>query len=100
MSKKPKPAPLLEWTITPWKMSGQGTWEGIAPVILVEGREPFYADHPQILIDKLQELHDDPLLTRGDFYTLMGQLKDKLERFWQVGPQSDAVKIARNGVQP
>ena len=90
MSKR-KIQHLLEWTITPWKMNGQGSWEGIAPVILVEGRDPFSADHPQALIDKLQELHDDPLLARGDFYTLMGQLKDKMEQAWDTKPKKSAI---------
>ena len=96
---------LLNWTITPWLMNGKGGWVGIAPVILVEGELPFTADHPAAYIDKLQALHDDPRLTRGQFYTYMGQLRDALEQNWNreaingtdgVDPNSDRVGGKRN----
>ena len=73
---------LLNWTVTPWKMSGKGKWEGITPVILVEGRPPFSADHPDAYIHKLLEMHDDQRLTRGRFYTLIGEFQDALEQYW------------------
>lgn len=73
----------LSWVLTPWLMNGQGGWKQ-QPVILVEGRVPFFADHPQAYIDKLQELHDDPALVRGTFYTCIGQLKDGLEQAWEI----------------
>jgi hypothetical protein len=74
---------LLEWHLTPWQMDGHGGWKE-QPIILVEGRVPFFADHPQDYIDKLQELHDDPALAPGCFHTLIGQLKDAMERSWGV----------------
>lgn len=75
---------LLEWTVTQWQMNGKGGWQGIAPVILVEGRHPFSADHPDAYIQRLQEMHDDPALVRGQFYTFIGQFKDALEQHWNV----------------
>lgn len=77
-TKKP-----LEWQMTPWTMDGQGGWKQ-QPVILIEGQAPFFADHPQGYIDKLQKMHDDPALAQGSFYTLIGQLKDAMEQFWGV----------------
>lgn len=64
-------------------MSGNNGWKQ-QPVILVEGRVPFFADHPQAYIDKLQELHDDPAIARGSFYGCIGQLRDALELAWHV----------------
>ena len=77
MAKNGKKA---SWTITPWVMD-RGRWVQ-QPVILVEGKEPFLADHPTAYISKLQELHDDPTMGRGGFFTLMGQLQDCLEQIW------------------
>ena len=73
----------LEWQLTPWTMNGQGGWKQ-QPVITIEGRIPFFADHPQAYIDKLQEMHDDPTLARGAFYTLIGQLRDAKEQAWRL----------------
>ena len=78
VKKQPK---LLEWHLTPWTMNGQGGWKQ-QPVILIEGQAPFFANHPKDYIAKLQELHDDPTLARGQFYTFIGQFKDAAEQFW------------------
>ena len=67
-----------EWIITPWQMNGHGGWK-VQPVILVEGREPFFANHPDDYIRKIEALHDDPEVYRGEFNTMIGQLKDALE---------------------
>lgn len=64
-------------------MNGQGGWKQ-QPIILIEGQVPFFADHPQAYIDKLQEMHDDITLVRGLFNTLIGQLKDGMEQSWEV----------------
>ena len=85
LRSKPKVVAPLQWTITPWLMNGQGGWTQ-QPVILVEGRIPFFADHPDAYIAKLLELHDDPALTRMmNLYTLIGQFKDALEYYWNPG---------------
>lgn len=73
----------LAWSLTPWQMNGQGGWTQ-QPVILVEGQVPFFADHPQAYIDKLQELHDDPTVAHGAFYGCIGQLRDALEQAWEI----------------
>lgn len=78
MKKKLK---LLEWHLTPWTMNGQGGWKQ-QPIILIEGRTPFFADHPDDYIIKLQEMHDDLVLARGSFHTFIGQLKDATEQYW------------------
>lgn len=78
----------LEWRMTEWTMNGEGGWK-VQPVILVEGRVPFYADNPIAYIEKLQELHDDPALLPGTFYTLIGQLKDGYEQAWNVGGKDE-----------
>jgi len=83
MAKKQE---LLEWHLTPWTMDGHGGWKQ-QPVILIEGRIPFFADHPEDYITKLQEMHDDPTLTRGSFHTFIGQFKDAVEQFWTSGKQ-------------
>ncbi len=87
MSRKPtdrsNQRPKLSWFVTPWSMSGQGRWVQ-QPVILVDGQEPFYADHPNDYISKLEELHDNPEIGRGQFYSYIGQLKDGLEQVWDV----------------
>ena len=88
---------LLNWTITPWQMTGKGGWKGIAPVILIEGRPPFSAEHPQAYIDKLQEMHDDPILIRWTFFTFMGQFKDALEQHWEVEIANGENSVSRNG---
>ena len=72
---------LLIWSITPWLMNGSAGWSQ-QPVILVEGRIPFFADHPTAYIKKLQECHDDSSLVRGAFFACIGQLQDGLEQFW------------------
>ena len=73
---------LLNWSLTPWLMNGQGGWKQ-QPVILIEGQVPFFADHPDAYIEKFEEMHDDPALMRGQFYTLIGQFKDALEQAWE-----------------
>lgn len=74
---------LLVWGLTPWQMNGQGGWTR-QPVIVVEGQVPFYADHPQAYIGKLQEMHDDPTIARGSFFTCIGQLQDAMEQAWDM----------------
>lgn len=74
----------LEWRLTEWRMNGAGGWT-LQPIILVEGRAPFFADDPQPYIERLRELHDDPSLARGPFFALSGQLQDALEQAWNVG---------------
>ena len=75
---------LLEWHLTPWTMDGHSGWKQ-QPIILIEGRIPFFADHPQPYIDKLGEMSLDPTLVRGAFHGLAGQLKDSLEQYWNLG---------------
>lgn len=72
---------LLNWSLTPWQMNGQGSWT-TQPVILIESQVPFFADHPDEYIKKLQKMHDDPALMRGPFYTFIGQFQDALEQVW------------------
>jgi len=79
MSKKKQK--LLEWHLTPWRMNSAGWVE--QPVILIEGRVPFFADHPQAYIDKLKEMSLDKALIRGAFHALAGQLQDGLEQVWR-----------------
>ncbi len=74
---------LLEWHFTPWRMDGHGSWKE-QPIILIEGEAPFFADHPQVYIDKLEEMSRDPRLIKGAFHALSGQLKDALEQGWAV----------------
>ncbi len=74
---------LLNWALTPWQMNGKGGWT-TQPIILVEGQTPFFADHPQAYIAKLQELHDNLTITCGSFYTCIGQFKDALEQGWDL----------------
>jgi len=64
-------------------MNGNDGWKQ-QPVILIEGKTPFFADHPNDYIAKLQEMHDDSTLARGSFYTLIGQFEDAMEQFWGV----------------
>ena len=79
--KAAKKKRLLEWQLTPWQMNGEGGWK-VQPIIVVEGRVPFFADHPSDYIARLEELHDDPALTPGTVWTFIGQLKDGLEQAW------------------
>ena len=74
---------LLEWHLTPWSIKGHGSWKQ-QPIILIEGQVPFFADHPQAYIDKLEEMSKDPILIKGAFHTFAGQLKDALEQVWDV----------------
>ena len=83
MSNTPKLPEPLAWTITPWLMNGRAGWKQ-QPVILVEGRTPFFADHPDAYIETLQEMHGDPLLAKGAIWTYIGQLKDALEQAWNL----------------
>ena len=82
--KKSKERALLLWSLTPWAMNGHGGWK-TQPVIVVEGRKPFFADTPQEYIAELERLHDDEGIARGNFYTLIGQLKDAFETGWNPG---------------
>lgn len=79
---------LLEWHITAWKMNGHGGWTE-QPIILIEGQLPFFADHPQAYIDKLEEMSKDSILIKGLFHTFAGQLKDALEQFWTSGETNE-----------
>lgn len=85
---------LLEWHLTPWTIDGHGSWKQ-QPVILIEGQIPFFADHPDNYIAKLQEMHDDLTLARGQFYTLIGQFKDATEQFWGVKYEKSSNKRYR-----
>jgi hypothetical protein len=82
---------LLEWHLTPWKMNGNGGWAE-QPIILIEGQVPFFADHPQSYIDKLEEMSKDPTLFRGAFHTMAGQLKDALEQNWEIKYEKSSSK--------
>ena len=75
---------LLEWHLTPWQIDGHGGWKR-QPVILIEGQPPFFADHPQAYIDKLEEMSKDPMLIKGAFHTMAGPLKDAMEQYWGKG---------------
>lgn len=75
---------ILLWNITPWIMSGKGSWKQ-QPIILIEGQPPFFADHPEAYIDKLEEMSKDNSLTKGAFHTFSGQLRDALEQVWDKG---------------
>lgn len=81
---------LWEWQLTAWRANGSGGWKQ-QPIITIEGKTPFFADHPLDYINKLQEMHDDPAVMRGIFYTMIGQLKDLLDNSWEVndGRSSD-----------
>lgn len=72
----------MEWQLTPWRANGDGTWKQ-QPIITIEGRVPFFGDHPLDYINKLQEMHDDPTIARGIFYTMIGQFKDLLDNSWE-----------------
>lgn len=74
---------LLEWHLTTWRMNGHGGWKE-QPIILIEGQAPFFADHPQAYIDKLEEMSKDPMLIRGAFHTMAGQLEDGLVQVWDT----------------
>ena len=87
---------LLEWALTPWRMNGQGGWKQ-QPVLLVEGRPPFFADHPRAYINALADLHGDPTITRGPFFTVMGQLQDGLEMAWETEVFVGKKSSHRNG---
>ena len=83
--------PKLLWSITPWQISGQGGWRQ-QPVILVEGRVPFFADHPDAYITELERLHDDPDIERGPFWAMIGQLRDAYEQAWVVVPKLEVLQ--------
>lgn len=76
-----KPKKPLDWQLTPWLMNGLGGWKQ-QPVITAEAEVPFFADHPDKYIAKLQSMHDDPKYARGPFFTSIGQLKDGREQSW------------------
>ncbi len=69
-------------------MNGHGGWEE-QPIILIEGEKPFYADHPQTYIDKLEEMSKESILIRGSFHTLAGQLEDAMEQHWTKGKKNE-----------
>ena len=83
MNNHTAPPTLLIWSITPWLMNGEGGWKQ-QPIILIEGQIPFFADHPKAYITKLREMRKDKTLTRGPFWTFIGQLKDGLELSWNI----------------
>src|SRR3990167_7182091 len=85
--------PKLAWTLTPWVMSGRGSWKQ-QPVLLVEGRVPFFADHPSAYIAELERLHDDDTVTRGTFHTFIGQFRDALENVWEAKGAEKAAERA------
>lgn len=74
----------LSWILTSWLVDGHGGWKQ-QPVIIIEGQVPFFADHPNDYIKKLEEMYDDPQIARGQFYTFIGQFKDALEQAWIRG---------------
>ena len=82
------------WTLTPWQMNGMGGWKQ-QPVILVEGRVPFFADHPNDYIAELEQLHDDPDVARGPFWSLIGQLRDAYESAWRMLPELEVLPCAK-----
>ena len=87
---------LLNWSITAWQMNGQEGWT-TQPVILVEGRKPFYADTPEEYIAELERLHDDPALLRlQTLYAIIGQLKDAREYSWQVNRETRRASNGKN----
>ena len=83
MNSHTAPPTLLIWSVTPWVMNGEGGWKQ-QPIILIEGQIPFFADHPKAYIAKLREMQKDKTLTRGTFWTCIGQLKDGLELSWDI----------------
>lgn len=90
---------LLNWTVTSWQMNYRRGWK-TQPVIITEGAvQPFFADHPDAYIQKLQEMHDDPTFERKEFYTLIGQFRDGLEQFWDK-EMNDAEARGNNGKRP
>ena len=70
----------LKWNVTPWTPYSDGHGWVSQPIILVEGRKPFFADHPAAYVAELERLHGDELLIRGNFYRLIGEFKDELDR--------------------
>ena len=62
-------------------MDGHGGWKQ-QPVILIEGRTAFIADHPSAYIAKLIEMCNDKDLQRGPFYTFIGEFMDGLDYAW------------------
>jgi len=72
-------------------MDGKEGWKQ-QPIILIEGQPPFFADHPQPYIDKLEEMSKDPTLIKGAFHTLAGQLKDALKQYWEVKSEKGSSK--------
>ena len=95
MSNKTKVQPKHA-AFTAWLMNGHGGWTQ-QPVILVEGRPPFFAGHPNDYIAKLEELHGDPTIERMTFWTYIGELKDSLEQHWGTEEKEDAKSHRRNG---
>ena len=87
---------LKAWTLTPWVMAGNGTWKQ-QPVILVEGQQPFFANHPDAYIEKLEALHGNPLVERGSFFTYIGQFKDAKELAWNKEAAHEQESPHRNG---
>mgnify|MGYP007108819901 CR=1 FL=1 len=77
-------------------MNGQGGWIEQA-IILIEGQTPFFADHPDAYIAKLEQMHSDPLIAQGIFWTYIGQFKDALEQHWNKGVPNDEKGHRRNG---
>jgi hypothetical protein len=80
---------VLSWVMTPWTMNGKEGWKQ-QPVILVEGRKPFFADHPEEYIVRLLEMHDAPDLEWKPFHTFIGELKDGLETGWLTTEPSES----------
>ena len=73
----------MDWQLTAWRMDGNGGWAQ-QPIITAKAQKPFFADHPDLYVEKLQEMHDDPLFARGPFYTLIGKLKDSADHAWDL----------------
>ena len=102
MVKTPK---QLAWTMTPWIPDGEEGWKE-QPVILVETRRPFFADHPTAYIEKLEDIHNDHLVADGSFWKCIGELKDCLDYTWdKAHPQRKPGVVVpanrqRNGRQP
>jgi len=75
---------LIPCVLTPWKVNGKGKWE-LQPVIFVVNCPPFTGSHPNDYIVELERLHDDPSIERLSYWTLIGEFRDALESYWDVG---------------
>lgn len=66
--------------LAPWKAHAEGRGWVTQPIIVVQGRTPFFADHPAAYVAELEKLHADKLVRRGKFHTLIGEFQDEMDR--------------------